>query len=404
MINDKNKHSWCVNAFHSLSGDNNGATKICCMIDDPERDELRLGTDPLSKHFDRKFWNEIRNDLATGKRHSACHRCFEEEDAGRKSKRVRDNERYEWELSRGEVNQYEGLAKVELNLGNTCNIKCRTCAPAISSKWMKEYWDVYESDRVSYRDWAKDMDVFYKSYDEHSPFWDDIEEALPTVQQFDFYGGEPFMSKKMWALLKTAVEKGYSKNISLHYNTNGTQWPKEVEIWKEFKNVNLSFSIDGIYDRFEYMRHPAQWSDLMTNLNNAQKFKETYPHLSLSWCITLSTINIFNLKETLDFYYKNFGDMGHYLNLVHGPTHYNINILPDEVKKHVVAELESISKEYTNTWHQLPGIINFIKNGKPNKHEWKKFLTTTEIHDVYRKENFANTFKEYNEVIRNVGF
>jgi len=154
------------------------------------------------------------------------------------------------------------------------------------------------------------------------------------------------MLTKMWKLINTARNKGYAKDIQLQYNTNSTLWPDEqLECWKDFKQVYLSFSIDGIYDRFEYMRHPAQWSDLMTNLNNAQKFKETYPHLSLSWCITLSTINIFNLKETLDFYYKNFGDMGHYLNLVHGPTHYNINILPDEVKKHVVAELESISKE-----------------------------------------------------------
>lgn len=400
MINDNNKHSWCVNACHSMSGDNNGSTKICCMID-TERDEMRLGVDSLDKHFNREFWNEIRNDLQNGKRHSACHRCWEEEDAGRDSKRVRDNHRYEWDLSNGQ-DPYEGLAKVELNLGNTCNIKCRTCMPAISSKWMKEYYDVYESHKVSYRDWAKTMDVYYKSYDEHSPFWDDIEEALPNVRQFDFYGGEPFMSKKMWALLRIAVEKGYSKNIELHYNTNGTHWPKEVELWKHFKSVNLSFSIDGIYERFEYMRHPAKWSELMTNLKNAQKFKLEYPNLSISWCITLSTLNIFNLKETLDFYYKNFSDMGHYLNLVHGPDHYNISILPDGVKEKVIEELESISKEYTNTWHQLPGVIQFIKNGKPNKEVWDKLFLTTDIHDAYRKENFADTFKEYKEVIENV--
>ena len=31
MINENNKHSWCVNADHAMSGDNTGQTKICCM-------------------------------------------------------------------------------------------------------------------------------------------------------------------------------------------------------------------------------------------------------------------------------------------------------------------------------------------------------------------------------------
>jgi len=32
MINENNKHSWCVNAEHAISGNNEGTTKICCMI------------------------------------------------------------------------------------------------------------------------------------------------------------------------------------------------------------------------------------------------------------------------------------------------------------------------------------------------------------------------------------
>ncbi len=33
---------------------------------------------------------------------------------------------------------FSGLVNLELNLGNNCNIKCRTCHPSISSQWMKE--------------------------------------------------------------------------------------------------------------------------------------------------------------------------------------------------------------------------------------------------------------------------
>ena len=164
------------------------------------------------------------------------------------------------------------------------------------------------------------------SYDDESPFWVDIQQHLATVKQFDFYGGEPFLSKKMWQLLKIASDSGVSKDISLHYNTNGTTWPTaDIETWKDFKAINLSFSIDGIGEQFEYMRFPAKWDDAKININNARNYRDTYGNISLSWCVTLSTLNIYYLPEILDEYYANYSDIGLYLNLVHGPIWYNIS-------------------------------------------------------------------------------
>lgn len=57
-------------------------------------------------------------------RDEACNNCWQAEDGGRKSKRMRDNERYLHELQWQERTPYSGLAKLELNLGNTCNIQC----------------------------------------------------------------------------------------------------------------------------------------------------------------------------------------------------------------------------------------------------------------------------------------
>ena len=34
MINEKNKNTWCVNADHAMSANNDGSTKMCCMIKD----------------------------------------------------------------------------------------------------------------------------------------------------------------------------------------------------------------------------------------------------------------------------------------------------------------------------------------------------------------------------------
>ena len=197
MINENNKHSWCVNAFHGMSANNNGTTKMCCMIDNREETH-RLGETTIQEAFNKPIFIEIRETLESGVRHSNCRRCWEEEEVGRKSKRLRDNEKYMYALKRGAA-PFEGLAKFELNLGNTCNLKCRTCGPISSSAWVQEAFDTRLNQQfATLKDLSARMKIYYQTYDDESPFWDDLEANLHTIKQFDFYGGEPFMSKKTW--------------------------------------------------------------------------------------------------------------------------------------------------------------------------------------------------------------
>ena len=58
---------------------------------------------------------------------------------------MRDNERYIWELDVGHLKgPHEGVAKVELNLGNTCNQVVELVQPTISSGWYKEYFELIQ--------------------------------------------------------------------------------------------------------------------------------------------------------------------------------------------------------------------------------------------------------------------
>ena len=399
MINDTNKTSWCVNAYHAMSGMNDGTTKICCMHRSKER-SMTLGNNTLDEIMSKDEFVDIRNSLTTGERHQGCNLCWDEEDAGRQSKRLRDNERYFYEIKYSGRTPYQGLAKVELNLGNTCNISCRTCNASVSSGWMKEAFEVYESDKTTFKEFAKSLKKYHQSYDDKSPFWKDIEDHLPTIKQFDFYGGEPFMIKKQWSLLETAVSLGYASEIELHYNTNGTHWPKEVELWKHFKKVNLSFSIDGFGKQFEYMRYPAKWDLVQTNMENARKLAAEYKNIDLSWCVTISTLNVFNVPETVEYWRNNYRDIGLYLNLVHGPAHYSIRNLPIDIKDIVIEKLNTVPKSDGKSWNYLPGIINMIKDSHPDKKEWNVFLNTTKKHDEYRRQTFKDTFPEYSKHIK----
>ena len=364
----------------------------------PHVDYPRLGVIPIENHTEFHEFIDVRNDLGNGVKHSACRKCWQEEDSGRESKRIRDNRIYFQSKY-----EYEGIAKLELNLGNTCNIKCRTCHPSTSSQWLKEYHKVYWPNEP-YKKWIKDWDQFFKYYDDDSPFWADVESNLPKIKQFDFYGGEPFMSQKMWKLINTASDKGYAKDIQLQYNTNSTLWPeKELECWKDFKHVFLSFSIDGINNRFEYMRHPAKWDTCLSNFEKAIALRDKNQNMTLTWCVTLSVLNIYYLDETLEFFYNNFSRVSLYLNLVHGPDYYNISNMPNSIKNVVGEKLTKLKQQ---SWlpddaaNQVDGIKNFMFSNTVEDSTWDKFKSTLSLHDSYRKENYYETFPEFGELIK----
>jgi sulfatase maturation enzyme AslB (radical SAM superfamily) len=220
---------------------------------------------------------------------------------------------------------------------------------------------------------------------------------LKTLRSIVFYGGEPLLSKKMWKVLEIAVELGYAKNISLEYNTNGTVWHGATEVWKDFKKVSLSFSIDGVKDQFEYMRFPAEWEKVVENMNKAREFKEKYKNMSCSWCVTLSPLNIFYVREILDEHYVNFRDFGIYLNLVHGPEHYNINQIPDQYKQVIIDKLLNIPAAY-NVHFYIPGIVEFIRNGVAKPKHWAKLLSETKTGDTYRGQSYSKTFPEFSQI------
>lgn len=387
-MNLENKKTWCINAFHSLSASNDGTTRPCCMyVSQYPDNKYVLGEKTIEEHLNHPELQQLKKDCETGVRNPGCIRCWEEEDGGGKSKRLRDNERYD---------QQQGLVYFEASLGNQCNIRCRTCNPHSSSQWVDEGYDTQYHKIYAIKDYRNHIKKFYKSFEEESSFWPDLESHLHTIKHLEFYGGEPFMSKKMWSILELAVEKGYAKDIEVHYATNGTLWPKQVEVWKHFKRISVHFSIDGVGKQFEYMRYLANWEVVQTNM---AKSRTQEGNLTIGWFITLSNLNVYYLPEIIEEYYRAYPDFGSFLNLVHGPRHFNISIMPEDIKKIVLDRLNSIPKTYKHVWTQLPGIIGFIENGTPDPVLWNTFLEEIKIHDDYRKQDYAEVFPEFAKII-----
>jgi hypothetical protein len=126
-MNETNKHTWCVNAEHALSIGTNGDARICCMVESELKDDngkpFNVETSSIDEIFNSTEIIRVRQNLRLGVKDPGCKKCWNEEDAGRASKRVRAIK-----FKKFEAVDIEHRLKIhELNLGNTCNIKCRSC-------------------------------------------------------------------------------------------------------------------------------------------------------------------------------------------------------------------------------------------------------------------------------------
>jgi organic radical activating enzyme len=212
------------------------------------------------------------------------------------------------------------------------------------------------------------------------------------VEYFEFTGGEPFMIKDHYKILMHCVEKGYAKNIDIHYNTNGTQLPPQsiFDLWSYFKHVEIAFSIDDVGEPFEYQRHPAKWREVNQNL---VKFKEMRtPNMDFQICSTVNIFNVFNWAK-MALWVAQFQPKFFYVNTCFDPDVFNIQTLPQQVK-------DIVTDRYNMLTDYQPSIrfMNAADRDTPEIREQRKarILQT----DKYRKENFGDMFPLLNKVLK----
>lgn len=381
---------------------NEGWPTHCCKseerLTDAEGDLSEISKNTFVDIMNGAKSKEIREALERGERHPNCKKCWEEEDAGIASKRILDNNMHP---------EFNGDTKVEpalleLNLGTTCNLKCRICGPWSSSKWNAEFYvvgDRNDETKQEYNEWLK---TFSQSYEEDSEFtWKNIRDHIHIAKQIEIYGGEPFLVEKQWDILRECIEKGYSKNQKLHFNTNGTQYDDEkADIIRKFKECRISFSIDGLESHFEYQRHPAKWNEVRSNLDKFLKLSHENPHIILNVCITTNVHNVYYLPEILEYFIEM--GMSPYVNFLHYQKFHNVRNINENIKLEIRKKLE---QRIESNWHPeikrlLQKVINFMCGATAEPGEWERFLTVTEKQDVYRTEKFSDTFPEFYGIIQ----
>jgi len=202
-----------------------------------------------------------------------------------------------------------------------------------------------------------------------------------------FAGGEPLLVKKHFEILEHFIQMGAAKDIKLHYNTNGTVFPSQaIGLWNEFKNVEFTFSIDNIGNKFEYERYGADWKNVNDKLVNFSQLPADKYTLNI-YC-TLSALNVADAYSVYEFG-KNL-NMNVEYNILQYPKEFDMRILTSTVKDFIINRFLAVSDEDFNKKIQL--VIALLRENidKPIN----DFFTTVNVVDEIRKQKFSEIYPE----------
>lgn len=390
----------CVNAYINLSVHPSGCVKACCMSDKEYKTDN--GSSTLNQASIKDFWfskdrKEFINRLHSGEEIPECKACWQEENAGKESKRIRDNQKY----ANRNLNSESLPVVLDLSMGNLCNIKCRICSPIHSTPWLREEAEIISPQDIKGFMKQDKYQIALDSFDKNNNFvWEDIKDLLKHAEHFDFAGGEPFYIDAHWKIVDYCVEHGYSKNQYIHYNTNGTIFPeKYIDKLNTFKTVDIQISSDGIGKKFNYLRHGSPFEKCEDTIN---KFLEVQAENKTTWyigaCISVSAFNALDIFETYEHYASKGLRM--YINIVH--DHHGMRVLPNEVKNKLIDIISNTESMHDPIdWNKQKNMIcTLLKNTTYNEKDWTNFVKEMSMRDIFRNESFEKTFPEYYNLLK----
>ena len=393
----------CMLPWVSIETSPMGTTRPCCMAHDEITDEngkkYDLNETNIEIAYHSRYMQNLREQFRAGEKPATCRRCWEEEAAGRDSKRIHSQVRLKelYKQVDWENNDPDQLWFVDLKLGNICNLKCRICGSWSSSKWAEEELAYMpdlknKKEHIAYT-WLKQGAWPRKT----TTFWDNMKALLPNIKYFEFTGGEPWMIQEHWDLLQYAVDSGYSKDIDIHYNTNATQWPRTKDfdayaLFQQFGRVDIAFSIDNVGDRFEYERYGANWDIANKIIDEIHLYKNnSIPNITTQLCFTINIQNVYYLDELLAWAEtKQFGSI--YFNMMHSPDHMSIQKMTPAAQELVLNKLKTTFWCNTHYQQEIDNVIKFIELGTGS--DGKEFLFKMQRTDAHRKQNFQDTHPE----------
>jgi MoaA/NifB/PqqE/SkfB family radical SAM enzyme len=391
---------FCVLPWVSLETSPIGTVRPCCLAEkelvDDSGAKFNLAAAEFAAIQNSAGMRQLRHEFINGEQPQTCRKCWREERAGRTSKRMHTLDRLKHMLDH--VTEWTLDAKplmfLDLKLGNICNLKCRICGSWSSSTFATEELAnlAPTEDRKTNHHYQM---LRQGAWPRANPgFWAEIEQVSDQIQYIEFTGGEPFMIQEHFDLLQGLVDRGLARNIEIHYNTNGTQWPElGPEIWRHFRLVEIAFSIDDLGARFEYQRTGAVWAEVEANIARFKQLRSQNSNITLQVCSTVNVFNVYYLPELAEWNYAQGFDYV-YWNMMHEAYYFSIATLPERAKQAITVRLRDSAAAAAEEFER---IVTFMTSGTSlDGVQMRREIANL---DRRRQQNLAQVQPEFAELI-----
>lgn len=355
----------------ATSGWDSRTKKMCCWARLPEFKSFH------DMHEDTRVKGLLK-DLQSGVKNTICADCWNMESVGTTSMRQQNLQTKNTENLENEIKNKK-IRHLVVDTGNQCNFACRTCGPWSSTGHYKEYET--KNNKKFNNNQIVGTDLSY------------INEDLSNVRTIDVLGGEPFINIEHLQIIEKISKLPTAKQCSLSYITNGSVKlrPTISNLFKNFKSVNISLSIDAVGKPFEYIRTLGKWTEVKNNITALIQLKKEIKTLSLSAHPTISALNIFYLQELFDFFKEL--NLSYTLVYCEQPEYYSMSIFNEVQKNQIITQLKKMS-DYAATEE----IIKHIEQVKYDDKSKKSFAEITHFTRNFRKLDL----KDYLPILENV--
>jgi len=383
----KNNDSFCILPFIHQEKKFNGTFHICCYGDQLQSDSAADNTS--LENFNSQKMQDIRTAMMQNKRHNSCNFCYQQEDLGIVSPRMRENDSWmKWKdthkaitvcLENFDQKKLMRPISYDLRYSNTCTLKCRMCNSSSSSSINAEYKKLNQI-------WPEKFWVIDNLRINH-----DVE-FHNDVQKIYLAGGEPLVEPLNLELLNQAAN--YNDELVILINTSlNIVNAKFYEVLQKFKFLTLVVSIDGTDKVNDYIRHGSNFEEIKRNLGKFSKNDKMF-----STCVSI--YNIFNLRSLIKFIQNEYPQHAHNhsINIVNDIEELFIENIPYKLRPAIINELNQILHEADD----LPSVgikncITILEKNNFNEKRFRNFIKYTKILDESRQESIKEVVPQLAE-------
>ena len=322
----------------------------------------------------QNFWNNndfnvLREINKKNNWDAGCENCKKLESVGEVSLRTGMNDKFG-------IGDYSsvGPKRIDLMFDISCNLACRTCGVDASTMWqrhLKEH-NLY-NDRIYSPRYYNEVITALKQLD------------LSQLEMLVFCGGETLLGQASWEVAEWLADNvpNAKQQLTLCFQTNGTQpiLEKNYDLIDRFHLVKLYISLDGVGNRFNYLRWPADWNQVVDNIMH---IRDTAP--SNTMFLIEETISIFNLYylNELDAWVKNNFITNREGDVINHTQHFAGGIFG----------IQNCTQQYVDHVRGTNSAGLISTHWKENLLGVQEMLKEIHKFDQLRGESFAKTFPE----------